>query len=879
MYKRLISLLVCLLILSTVVLPSHAVQNQSKPETQSMQYTISSLAAFLDFVENCRLDSFSQNLRVVLRTDIDLGGTDFSGIPMFCGTFEGNGHIIKGLNLKGEGSHQGLFRYLSDTAVVRDLNILGTVQLGGSGSEIGGIAGSCAGSIRNCTFTGYVSGKEYIGGIAGKVSVSGIIENCRISGRVYGNHFVGGIAGSCSGVIRSCRNEAKINDTALENTVELTDITLNSLTSSEAANTVTDIGGIVGHSSGVIRDCENRGTIGYPHMGYNIGGIAGTQSGAILNCVNHAQIHGRKEVGGIVGQLEPTALIEYEEDALQILKRQLNNMGSAVNETVSSIQGTTDAIVSQVGQLRNHVGNAQDAVDSLIPDKEDPTLPDLDTIQAAKNTISSSISGMTQTLEGMNATVYGSMGAMSTNLYTLQSQINAMRTTLGNVSETLGGSITDVSDHDTDLDLTGKVAGCWNYGTVLADRNAGGIAGAIAMENDLDYQEDWDIRGENSLNFESELRAVILQCSNLAEITCGKQNAGGIVGWQSMGLVRDCLNSGSLEAAGAEYVGGISGQSLGFIRSCAAKCQILGSSNVGGIAGSATVATGCRSLVRMVGTVEKAGEVLGTAEQPHTETENPISGNYYFSSGKDMGAIDGISYDGQAQDLSRTEFLALEALPEMFRYATISFCYPNGQERKFTVPLGEPFASEWIPPIPPKNGYAVSWGNLEPEELEQVLFDITFEPVYSSKVTTLQSDLLQDSRPVLLVQGMFAEDAVLHVTDAELSVPMDAGENLIAGWAYTVSGAEAISHGRIHLNPDTDMDSIRILICGNDGYWKEIEHCVDGSYLVLELNQKDGCIAVVQEPSRMILYILIGATTGVLFVIGCLLKRKEKKNP
>lgn len=876
MCKRWLSVFICLLILSSTAVPARAVQ---KTEPQAMQFTISSLDAFLDFAEHCRLDSFSQNLRAVLRTDIDLTGTGFAGIPIFCGSFEGNGHIIKGLSLKEDGSHQGLFRYLSDTAVVRDLNVVGTVQPGGTACEVGGIAGSNDGAILNCSFTGYVSGKEYIGGIAGKVSVSGLIENCSVNGRVYGAHFVGGTAGSSSGVIRSCVNEARINDTALENTVELTDITLNSLTSSEAANTVTDIGGIVGHSMGVIRDCENRGSVGYQHMGYNIGGIAGTQSGALLNCTNYAQIHGRKEVGGIVGQLEPTALIEYEEDALQILKRQLSSMGSAVNETVSSIQGTTDAIVSQVGQLRNHVGNAQDAVDSLIPDREDPHLPDLDTIQAAKNTISSSISGMTQTLEGMNATVYGAMGAMSTNLYTLQSQINAMRSTLGNVSETLGGSITDVSDKDTELDLTGKVAGCRNYGTVLADRNAGGIAGAIAMENDLDYQEDWSIRGENSLNFESELRAVILQSTNSAEITCGKQNAGGIVGWQSMGLVRDCMNSGALNAGGADYVGGISGQSLGFIRTSAAKCLIKGSSNVGGIAGSATIVTDCRSLVRLDGIAEKAGEVLGTAEQPHVETENPISGNFYFSPEEDMGAIDGISYDAQAQSLSKTDFLSLEGLPEMFRGAVISFCYPNGLERTFTIPLGEGFNAQWIPPIPPREGYAAEWEGLAPENLEQILFDMTFTPSYSSKVTTLQSDRLVSSRPVLLVQGVFADGAKLNVTESDAAVPMEMGETLVGSWEYTVSGAEALTLGRIHLNADTDADRVRVLIREGNGQWHQIDHRGDGSYLVVDLTQSDGAIALVQEPSRLMLYVLIAGTAGMVFVIGCLLKRREKRYP
>ena len=88
-------------------------------------------------------------------------------------------------------------------------------------------------------------------------------------------------------------------------------------------------------------------------------------------------------------------------------------------------------------------------------------------------------------------------------------------------------------------------------------------------------EEDWSIRGENSLNFESELRAVILDCDNSGIIAAGKQNAGGIVGFQSLGLVKTSRNSGKLDAENADYVGGISGRSMGFIRNCFANCENL----------------------------------------------------------------------------------------------------------------------------------------------------------------------------------------------------------------------------------------------------------------------------------------------------------------
>ena len=75
----------------------------------------------LAFAEACRLDSYSAGLTVYLDADLDLTGLDWAGIPLFCGEFDGGGHTISGLSVTGEGSQQGLFHSLSETAWVHDL--------------------------------------------------------------------------------------------------------------------------------------------------------------------------------------------------------------------------------------------------------------------------------------------------------------------------------------------------------------------------------------------------------------------------------------------------------------------------------------------------------------------------------------------------------------------------------------------------------------------------------------------------------------------------------------------------------------------------------------------------------------------------------------
>ncbi len=66
-----------------------------------------------------------------------------------------------------------------------------------------------------------------------------------------------------------------------------------------------------------LQSCKNTGPVGYEHVGYNVGGIAGRQSGYLNGCTNQGVILGRKDVGGIAGQLEPEIFLRYGEDLLK----------------------------------------------------------------------------------------------------------------------------------------------------------------------------------------------------------------------------------------------------------------------------------------------------------------------------------------------------------------------------------------------------------------------------------------------------------------------------------------------------------------------------------------------------------------------------------
>lgn len=51
--------------------------------------------------------------------------------------------------------------------MVKNLTVRGDITPSGTQTQVGGIAGTNAGTIDNCAFSGIVMGGDYVGGIAG----------------------------------------------------------------------------------------------------------------------------------------------------------------------------------------------------------------------------------------------------------------------------------------------------------------------------------------------------------------------------------------------------------------------------------------------------------------------------------------------------------------------------------------------------------------------------------------------------------------------------------------------------------------------------------------------------------------------------------------
>ena len=149
----------------------------------------------------------------VLANDIDMTGRSFVPFGIvnnttagkFTGTFDGNGHTIKGLKYdvsdKGE---VGLFSQ-TDNATIKNLIIEGAYFKGNA--NVGGIVGQMyRTTITDCAvLNSYIEGRDHVGAIAGEISQTkvgdsyegGTITNCFSDARIKTREFqAGGMLGT-----------------------------------------------------------------------------------------------------------------------------------------------------------------------------------------------------------------------------------------------------------------------------------------------------------------------------------------------------------------------------------------------------------------------------------------------------------------------------------------------------------------------------------------------------------------------------------------------------------------------------------------------------------------------------------------------------------
>ena len=180
----------------------------------------------------------------------------------FQGTFDGDEHQITNLKISNGGQYAGLFGY-TEGAVIKSCNVTGEIN---GYNHTGGIVGYATDNthILNCSFQGNVEGDgEERGGIVGYMSGGGEVSGCFVTGTVTGDREVGGIAGTGVGTIKNCYALANVTATGVNAGVNAGGIagkaygvTIENCYYSGEVSAKNYAGGIAGYVSGsTIKNC------------------------------------------------------------------------------------------------------------------------------------------------------------------------------------------------------------------------------------------------------------------------------------------------------------------------------------------------------------------------------------------------------------------------------------------------------------------------------------------------------------------------------------------------------------------------------------------------------------------------------------------------
>ena len=229
-------------------------------------YLIEDVDDLKKLAENVNNGEAYANTYFKLTANIDLKNEEWPPIGTlqgeevrpFQGTFDGDGYQITNLKISNGGQYAGLFGNVWG-ATIQNCNVTGEIN---GYNHTGGIVGYANDNthILNCSFQGNVEGNgEERGGIVGHTSSGCEVSGCFVTGTVTGDREVGGIAGSGVGTIKNCYALADVTATGVNAggiAGHAYHVTIENCYYSGNVSARNDAGGIAGFVSGsIIKNC------------------------------------------------------------------------------------------------------------------------------------------------------------------------------------------------------------------------------------------------------------------------------------------------------------------------------------------------------------------------------------------------------------------------------------------------------------------------------------------------------------------------------------------------------------------------------------------------------------------------------------------------
>ncbi len=653
MKKKILSILVAICMLMTIVQPILALGatwagGTSVPSLAGGFYQISTgeeLSWFAQQVNNGSGEIKGKLVNDIVLNDVYSTANKWTPIGTeanpFKGEFDGGGFTVSGLYINETIDYVGLFGYVAGPrpevddgddstnsvftadppVMIHDINISSAEIIGNQ--NVGGVAGFIDyGIIKNCTFNGKITSEaNNTGGIAGYINDYARIQRSYVSGSINGKIRTGGICGfvNSNAVVEDCYSTAQVISNASING---------------------NAGGIAGTiSASKVEGCYFLGSVMGPKR---VGGIVGTNSySTILGCYTLAPVY--------------TSILNNTEYIAAVAGYSLGGSfyNCYFNEEVC-LWDDANATARTLDQMKkfsfarelNENGNSF-TYDYMVINNGFPVLawtletavwaggieePPKDSAGYYVITTADQLAWFARLVNGTIAGVDANPSANARiaediilNIFVIQySEDTNVWTPIGTQESPFNGIFIGGGFNIAGLHTNGdKYQGLFGYvgpqgnvsevvlldGLIVGKENVGGIAGynSGTISDSCNNSTVKGTKAVGGIVGYNNTGALVTSSFNIGEVQCAEDSGaqfGGVVGYNTRGTVRECFNNGLVTtlSGGGNYFGGVCGANAGNgIINCYNAGEVYGGYNVGGLLGSnaSGVITNCYNRGRV----------------------------------------------------------------------------------------------------------------------------------------------------------------------------------------------------------------------------------------------------------------------------------------
>ena len=533
---------------------------------------------------------------------------------------------------------------------------------------------------------------------------------------------------------------------------------------------------------------------------------------------------------------------EKIDDNLNQMKGEISSASDNIKNLQSTLTGTGDSLTNTMSNISGELTDQSKASG--------------DTIDSMTDSVDGGIQSITSDLDRI-------LNTSSRITDIISDDVNVL---LGN-----GSAIDDVSGKALTERTLGVVSGCSNHGKIEGDINAGGIAGIMNTEYDVDPEVDMDLTELTDVEVRSTTNDVLIHCINYGTVAGKKRNSGGIAGSEELGLIHTCENYGTVQLEAGNGLGGIAGYSVSRVNQSYALCNLKGDNKIGGITGEGYDISNCLAMVTISGNrTEKIGSIAGCINEDGT-----LENNYFVS---DLwGGVDQINYIGKAQRCTYEELMQMETVPAGFTQVTVTFEQDDEVLATLQIPYDGTVTEEEVPDIEPDEDCYISWDRKFPLTHVTANVTVTAESKRFTKSLAWFSATNQ-LKPDFLVEGDFYDTSVLSAESVQADRISDGDPAYAYIWNID-NMPEQKEEYVLHLRIPDGADSAAVRI-QTENKWEKADTEEDGSYVTVSVPYGTAfAVYSVQDnsvPIWLILALVIAAVLAAVLIIKAIRRGKKR---